>query len=55
MCGAADAPGKCTYRTEICTKIYAPVCGCDDQTYGNACQAASQGMSVAYSGECTTN
>ncbi|HKY37567.1 MAG TPA: Kazal-type serine protease inhibitor domain-containing protein [Polyangiaceae bacterium] len=52
MCGAADATGICTAKPELCIQIYAPVCGCDDKTYGNACQAAGAGVSVASEGEC---
>ncbi len=55
LCGAADAPGKCTYRPEVCTRIYAPVCGCDDRTYGNACEASASGVSIASNGECASN
>jgi Kazal-type serine protease inhibitor domain len=52
MCGAADHPGVCTARPQACTFIYKPVCGCDGQTHGNACSAASAGVSVAHDGEC---
>lgn len=44
--------GSCTHKPEVCTFQYDPVCGCDGQTYGNACTAASNGVNIAYSGEC---
>jgi hypothetical protein len=52
MCGAADQTGVCTAVPQACTAIYQPVCGCDDRTYGNACEAARAGVSVASEGEC---
>ncbi len=52
MCGAADATGNCATPPEACIALYAPVCGCDDRTYGNACEAAMAGVSVAVEGEC---
>jgi hypothetical protein len=52
MCGAADQTGVCRAKPEACDNLYDPVCGCDGQTYGNACSAASAGVSVAAAGEC---
>ncbi len=52
LCGAADATGTCTKLPQACDAIYAPVCGCDGNTYGNDCEAASKGVSVAAKGEC---
>jgi hypothetical protein len=53
QCGAADATGLCRPIPEGCTDIYQPVCGCDDQTHGNACSANMAGVSVASDGECS--
>jgi hypothetical protein len=54
MCGAADQTGICRAFPEACDTNYLPVCGCDDMTYGNACEAAAAGVSVASEGECGT-
>jgi hypothetical protein len=51
-CGAADQTGTCEALPEACPEIFAPVCGCDDQTYGNECEANAAGVSVASHSEC---
>src|SRR5690606_41186328 len=52
MCGSADQTGVCEPIPEACTEQYEPVCGCDDATYSNACEANAEGVSVAALGEC---
>lgn len=52
QCGAADRTGICERIPEMCTQQLDEVCGCDDKTYGNACEAARNGVSVAKKGPC---
>ncbi len=51
-CGAADDTGVCRAKPTACDLDYSPVCGCNGETYGNACAAQMAGMSVTRAGEC---
>ena len=54
QCGWADATGTCQPQPSFCTEQYDPVCGCDGNTYGNACKAHAAGTSVQHTGTCRT-
>ena len=51
-CPGIEVYGICRRIPEACTHIYQPICGCDDQSYDNECQAAALGVPVAYEGRC---
>lgn len=51
-CGGVDAATTCFDAPEACPDVFAPVCGCDDVTYGNACEAHAACVAIFYDGEC---
>lgn len=51
-CSVGARDGVCSATPTACPQITKPVCGCNDKTYSNACQAAVAGQSVSYEGAC---
>jgi hypothetical protein len=52
QCRVPDGSGTCYWRPRSCSDIDVPVCGCDDRTYSNACQATMAGVTVLHRGAC---
>lgn len=48
----ASLTGTCTQLNFRCTRIFRPVCGCDNETYANSCLALSHGVSVMAFNTC---
>jgi hypothetical protein len=51
---APGATGVCVTQPKKCNKIYMPVCGCDDVTYGNDCLRLMAGVPLKHTGACQT-
>ncbi len=52
LCDDPNAQGVCTPRPRACPGALEPVCGCDDRTHRNECQAAQSGISLRHDGAC---
>ncbi|MEM7613345.1 MAG: Kazal-type serine protease inhibitor domain-containing protein, partial [Pseudomonadota bacterium] len=48
-----DSLGACDQRP--CPAVFVPVCGADNVTYGNACEAERRGVRIVAPGDCQNN
>lgn len=53
--GDCATNGMCVARPSSCSGVADPQCGCDGETYLNACAAAEVGINIAYAGACIVN
>ena len=51
---APDVGGTCQPVPEVCSQLFAPVCGCDCKTYGNDCMRQAAGVSKRADGACSS-
>lgn len=54
-CGRADGGGTCEEIPDVCPRNIRMVCGCNGETYTNACQAHAAGVSVDHDGSCESH
>lgn len=52
QCGDNGENGICVAFPDDCPTEVATVCGCDDETYDNACLANEAGTAVRHDGAC---
>lgn len=53
FCGLEMRPARCTMSPKSCLSESKPVCGCDQRTYANACEARRAGVDVLFSRACS--
>lgn len=51
--GTCGGSGTCAASPQMCITLWNPVCGCNNRTYGNSCEASGAGVSVAGETECS--
>jgi hypothetical protein len=53
LCNAPDIDGTCVRASQMCTREYRPVCGCNGRTYGNDCDRRAAKVSKLHDGACS--
>ena len=51
----ADVGGTCQPKPDVCSDLYAPVCGCDRKTYSSDCVRRAAGVSKLSDGACASD
>jgi hypothetical protein len=52
MCWQTVKTGKCVIRKRACPRHFLPECGCDGQTYSNACGRIWAEQPLGHDGKC---